>query len=111
MRRRCVQVVAAKLREISGDLEKATPGIDSPSILSQLTEAIVAMDFTEKPVEEKCSVCGGPREEAAWSGICANCQDKGHRPEKRICEPGQHEAGMKDGKWWCHKCDSPIKLH
>lgn len=25
-----------------------------------------------------CSVCKGPREEAAWSGICGNCQDLGH---------------------------------
>lgn len=29
--------------------------------------------------------------------------------EKPKCE-GKHEAGMKDGKWWCHACDSPIRF-
>lgn len=48
MKRRCVQVIAAKIHEISASLEASMPGIDSPSILSQLTESIMAMDFTEK---------------------------------------------------------------
>lgn len=52
MKRLCVQAVARKLHHICGNLEQAMPGIDGPSILSQLTDAIMSIEFIEKRNEE-----------------------------------------------------------
>lgn len=70
-KRRCVQVVSAKLHQIGAGLEASTPGIDSPSILTQLTDAIMKMEVTDKQFSDsevknrlalledgKCADCG-----------------------------------------------------
>lgn len=37
--------------------------------------AMIALGPSEVPLV--CAVCKGPRPEEAWSGICADCQDRG----------------------------------
>lgn len=73
---------------------------------------------TEKPKDEpRPDTCENFRNDKGdvQSRFCSTFYESGsHVPtcqfaEKRKCE-GKHEAGMKDGKWWCYKCDSPIKL-
>ena len=61
----------------------------------------------EGKYETPCPTCGY----SYWMGsCCTHCGFVENRVEEKPKCEGKHEAGMKDGKWWCHACDSPIRF-